>query len=249
VTGAVPIRRRSGDPLYLPTLKAYVAELLRSRDFLFYLEGGRSYSGELARPKTGLLEAVLRSEHPATVVVPAAVAYDLVLEDRVLARQVEQRTSPPFSREVVEMMRHASGYRTRAFVTFGAPVALGGIDPDSRSDVLDLAHAVMRAMGRLYKVLPTAVIAAATRPGITSGALMDRAEALIETMRAKGANLGVSSGQEAVELGLPPLASRGVVVLAEGRMHVKARAVLRYYARTLEHLLGPVPVLLIGLGF
>ena len=73
VTGAIPIRRNTKDPVYLITLKAYVAELLRSHDFFFYPEGGRSYSGELKIPKTGLMHAALQAEHPRLVVVPTAV--------------------------------------------------------------------------------------------------------------------------------------------------------------------------------
>src|SRR5215831_1080832 len=46
-TGAIPIRRNMKDPVYLVTLKAYVAETLRKHDLFFYPEGGRSYSGEL----------------------------------------------------------------------------------------------------------------------------------------------------------------------------------------------------------
>src|SRR4051812_41815126 len=46
VTGAIPIRRSSKDPIYLVTLRAYIAEMLKRRDLLFYAEGGRSYSGE-----------------------------------------------------------------------------------------------------------------------------------------------------------------------------------------------------------
>jgi glycerol-3-phosphate O-acyltransferase len=65
VTGAVPIRRNTKDPVYLITLKAYVAEMLRSQDFFFYPEGGRSYSGELKNPKTGLMHAVLQGRHEA----------------------------------------------------------------------------------------------------------------------------------------------------------------------------------------
>src|SRR6266567_548444 len=62
VTGAIPIRRNARDPAYLVTLKAYVAELLQRSDLLFYIEGGRSYSGELKTPKTGLLHATLQAE-------------------------------------------------------------------------------------------------------------------------------------------------------------------------------------------
>src|SRR5690606_5178820 len=54
VTGTIPIRRNMKDPAYLITLKAYVAEILGRHDLLFYIEGGRSYSGELKPPKTGL---------------------------------------------------------------------------------------------------------------------------------------------------------------------------------------------------
>ena len=56
VTGAIPIRRNVKDPGYLITLKAYVAEILQRHDLMFYIEGGRSYSGELKTPKTGLAE-------------------------------------------------------------------------------------------------------------------------------------------------------------------------------------------------
>src|ERR1700674_5561402 len=59
VTGAIPIRRNTKDPAYLITLKAYVAEILKRRDLLYYAEGGRSYSGELKTAKTGLIHAAL----------------------------------------------------------------------------------------------------------------------------------------------------------------------------------------------
>src|ERR687895_898250 len=80
VTGAIPIRRNTKDPAYLITLKAYVGEVLQRHDLLFYIEGGRSYSGELKPPKTGLFHAALQAKRTATAVVPMAVAYDLVLE-------------------------------------------------------------------------------------------------------------------------------------------------------------------------
>jgi glycerol-3-phosphate O-acyltransferase len=237
VTGAIPIRRNTRDPAYLLTLKAYVAELLRTHDFFFYPEGGRSYSGELKIPKTGLVHAALRAEHPHVVVLPTAVAYDLVLEDRVLARQQVKRSQRPFSREVAEMVRYAVGYRSRAFVSFGKPISIAGIDPDSRRAVLDLAHTVMTAIGRLYKVLPTAVVAAAMRPSITRRELEHRADALLDTLGASGANLGVTRGAQAVDAALEPLESRGILVVNRGRVRVRNRSVLRYYARSLEHLL------------
>src|ERR671919_1174230 len=237
VTGAIPIRRNTKDPVYLMTLKAYVAELLRKHDLFFYPEGGRSYSGEIKAPKTGLMHAALQAEHPHMVVLPTAVAYDLVLEDHVLARQRVKRTQRPFSRELAEMVRYAVGYRSRAFVTFGKPIAVA-IDAASRKEVLDFTHTVMDAIGRLYKVLPTAVIANAMRPSITRRDLEARADAVIDTLRAHGANLGVQSGAEAADAALEPLETRGILVVERGRMRVRDRNVLRYYARTLDHLLA-----------
>ena len=241
VTGAIPIRRNTKDPAYLITLKAYVAELLRTTDFFFYPEGGRSYSGELKAPKTGLMHAALQAKHPHLVVVPTAVSYDFVLEDHVLARQRVKRSQRAFSREVAEMVRYAVGYTSRAYVTFGTPISLQGIDGQSRRAVLDLSHEVMRAIGEVYKVLPTAVLASAMRPSTTRRELEQRADGLVETLRAVGANLGVSSGAQAIEAALEPLEYRGILVVNRGRVRVRNRNVLRYYARSIDHLLHSRP--------
>jgi len=238
VTGAIPIRRNTRDPVYLITLKAYVAELLRKHDLFFYPEGGRSYNGALKSAKTGLMQAALQAEHPRLVLVPTAVSYDLVLEDHILARQGVKRTQRPFSRELAEMVRYAVGYRSRAYVTFGQPIPLGAVDAESRRAVLDLSHTVMKTIGRLYKVLPPSLIAAAMRPSITRHDLEARADAIVDTLRAAGANLGVSSGAEAADRAIPALEARGIVAVARGRVRVRERNVLRYYARGLDHLLA-----------
>jgi glycerol-3-phosphate O-acyltransferase len=238
VTGAMPVRRNTKDPVYLVTLKAYVAELLQRHDLFFYPEGGRSYSGEMKSPKTGLLNAALQADVSRLSIIPTAIAYDLVLEDHVLARQRVKRSQKTFSRELAEMVRYAVGYRSRAIVTFGKPLALDGVDPNSRREVLDLAHTIMTAIGRLHKVLPTAVIANAMRPSITRRELEGRADAVLDTLRSAGANLGVNSGEEAAAAAIEPLESRGIIVAERGRIRVRDRNVLRYYARTLDHLLA-----------
>jgi glycerol-3-phosphate O-acyltransferase len=238
VTGAIPIRRNAKDPAYLVTLKAYVAELLQRHDLLFYIEGGRSYSGELKPPKTGLLHATMHAG-TRTVIIPMAVAYDVVLEDHMLAHQAEKRRQRPFGREIAEMVRYAVGYQSRAFVTFGAPISLDGWDSESRREVMAFGHHIRDTIGKLYKVLPTAVLAAALKPSITRRELEARAEAIVDTVRAAGANMGVTSGRQAVEEGAEPLAARNIIhVERGGRFRVRERTVLRYYARTLQHLIA-----------
>jgi hypothetical protein len=108
--------------------------------------------------------------------------------------------------------------------------------------VLDLCHATMKALGRVYKVLPTAVIAAVMRPSITRRDLEQRADALIDTLGTYGANLGVRSGAEAADAAIEPLEARGILVVDGDRVRVRDRNVLRYYARSLDHLLeSPSP--------
>ena len=237
VTGAIPIRRATKDPAYLVTLKAYVAELLQQHDFLFYLEGGRSYSGELKPPKTGLLKAALDARRSDLVMIPVAVAYDVVLEDHVLAKQGVKRRQRPFSRELAEMVRYSVGYQSRAFVTFGEPVETRTLDPGSRRDVMALARELRARIGRQYKVLPTAVVAAAIRPSMPRAELEAAVDVLIERLARVGANLGVTSGREAVEATIEPLVDRGIVVMEGDRFRIRERNLIRYYARSLAHLL------------
>jgi hypothetical protein len=90
----------------------------------------------------------------------------------------------------------------------------------------------------MYKVLPASVVAAAMRPSITRRDLEQRADALVDTLGTMGANLGVTSGSEALDEALEPLEARGIIVVERGRVRVRNRTVLRYYARSLDHLLA-----------
>ena len=140
-----------------------------------------------------------------------------MLEDHVLARQRVKRAQRAFSRELAEMVRYAVGYRSRAFVTFGRPIPLDGYDGESRRAVLDLAHLVRREIGRLYKVLPTAVLAAAMRPYIARADLDDRIDGDPGYAGATGANLGVDSADEAIwSAATEPLETRGIIVVEDG---------------------------------
>jgi hypothetical protein len=174
------------------------------------------------------------------VIVPLAVAYDIVLEDHILPHQAVTRRSRPFGREVAEMVRYAVGYQSRAFVTFGKAIPLGGYDPESRREVMDLGHQIRDSIGALYKALPTAIVAAAMRPSITRRELEGRADAIIDALRQSNANLAATNGRDAVEAGAQMLADRNIIHLERGgRYRVRERTVLRYYARTIQHLLVP----------
>ena len=238
VTGAIPIRRNTKDPAYLVTLKAYVAEILKKQDLFFYPEGGRSYSGELKTFKTGLIHAALTGDCPGLVIMPTAIAYDLVLEDRILSRQRVKKQQRPLAREIAEMVRYGVGYWSRSIVTFGPPIPVDQSSVHSRTDVLELARLVRARIGAQYKVLPTALFASAMRPSVTRRDLESRIDRLIGELAARHANLGVTTGRQAVEAAAEPLETRGIIVNERGRFRVRDRSVLRYYARTIEHLLA-----------
>jgi hypothetical protein len=98
---------------------------------------------------------------------------------------------------------------------------------------------VREESGKLVKVLPTALVAAAMRPSITRAELVSRVDALLDTLRAIKANLGVASGRAAVEAAEEPFEARGIIVRETGRFRVRERHVLRYYARSIKHLISP----------
>jgi len=237
VTGAIPIRRNSKDPVYLVTLRAYVAEILKRRDLLYYAEGGRSYTGEIKPPKTGLLQAALQADRDSLSIMPMSIAYDLVLEERMLVRAGSRKASRPFAHEVAEMVRHAVGYHARAFITFGQPIPLSDYDPENRRDVVKLARRIQDDVGRLYKVLPTALVAACVRRQMTRAELVQRLDEMISMLAAEGANLAVRTGRAAADEGLALLDERGVLVTDRQHIRVRDRIVLRYYARTIQHLI------------
>ena len=126
-------------------------------------------------------------------------------------------------------------------IVIGQPIALRDYDSESRRDVMSLAHHIRDTIGRLYKVLPTAVVAAAMRPSITRRDLEARIDALLETLAGVHANLAVTSGAQAVDEAAHGLVARNIIYVERGgRFRVRERTVLRYYARTIEHLLaGP----------
>jgi hypothetical protein len=76
------------------------------------------------------------------------------------------------------------------------------------------------------------------RPQSTRAALADRIDELIPVLAAEGANLDVRTGRQAVERGVDQLVGRGILTESGHRLRVRDRLALRYYARTLQHLVA-----------
>ena len=93
-------------------------------------------------------------------------------------------------------------------------------------------------IGRQHKVLPTALVASVMRPRMARAELVARLDERIGYLAAAGANLSVKSGRQAADEGVTLLAGRDVLVEERSVVRVRDRVVLRYYARSIEHLLG-----------
>jgi hypothetical protein len=116
-------------------------------------------------------------------------------------------------------------------------VPVSALDPESRKDGLDLAHALREATGRIVKVLPTAIVAPAMRPSVTAADLESRVKAALDRLEEAGGNLALRDAKDVVDDGVSRLEHRGVVQAEGDRVRVRDRSVLRYYARSIQHLL------------
>jgi glycerol-3-phosphate O-acyltransferase len=142
--GSYFVRRRYREPLYHAVLERYVQLITRQGVTQgIFLEGGLTRDGKLRPPKIGLLDYVLGiARDPAyrsrLYVVPVAVNYDRVLEDRSLLRELGAADGGTRASRVTQMrevahylwwnaarlvMRRWKRYG-RAAVTVGAPIPL-----------------------------------------------------------------------------------------------------------------------------
>ena len=190
--GSYFVRRRYREPLYHAVLERYVQLITREGVTQgIFLEGGLTRDGLLKSPKIGLLDYVLGiAREPAyrsrLYVVPVAVNYDRVLEDRSLLRELasrEGRRRPSRLKQFVEVARYLwwNGARLvarrwkrygRAAVTVGAPMPLEPwfafnadlfqlAKPERRARVQSLCDDVMSRIGELVPVTPVPLACAA----------------------------------------------------------------------------------------
>jgi glycerol-3-phosphate O-acyltransferase len=132
--GAFFIRRKvKGDRVYTAVLRAYVKHLLRDRfPQEFYIEGGRSRTGKLLFPKTGLVsmevDAWLDGAADDVLFVPVAIDYEKLIEARSYVRELAGGEKP---RETLRALLGAVAvlFRRyeRLYVQFEEPVSLAAV--------------------------------------------------------------------------------------------------------------------------
>jgi len=134
---AGPVFRRSGafflrrtfrdNPLYGQVFNAYFAMLFKQGyPIEFFTEGGRSRSGLLLSPKTGLLSAslktYLRQPERNVVIVPIYIGYDHIMEvNTYVKEQAGQKKERESIWQVLGIVKKLGNFG-RAFVNFGEPI-------------------------------------------------------------------------------------------------------------------------------
>ncbi|GGE40924.1 glycerol-3-phosphate acyltransferase [Halopseudomonas oceani] len=145
--GAFFMRRSfKGNQLYTAVFNEYLHALF-SRGFPveYFIEGGRSRTGRMLSPKTGMLaitlRSFLRSPRRPIVFVPVYIGYERVLEGRTYLGELRGQAKKKES--VFDIFRVLSALKLRfgqVAVNFGEPLALADFldreQPDWRSQTL-----------------------------------------------------------------------------------------------------------------
>ena len=243
--GGYFIRRGSRNALYRRVLARYVQMATEEGTTqAMFPEGGLSLDGRVGPAKLGLLSYIVegwREEERDVVFVPVGLAYDRVLEDRVLVGAAKSE-GRKFRNRPFWVAMHALRFlwarwrgRTKGFGTaaagFGAPVSLR-THLASGGAVESLGERLMASIAAVVPVLPVPLVAAALGAGAGSrDELLARMQALVARLQAAGAVLKLPPQglERALEEGLAPLIARGLV-RADLTAEPREVALLAFYA-------------------
>jgi glycerol-3-phosphate O-acyltransferase len=183
--GAFFIRRSfRGSALYTVVFMKYLAIIMaRGHSLEYFIEGGRSRTGRLLQPKTGMLAMTLRSflREPVrpVVFVPVYFGYERIVEGRTYIGELSGKPKKKESilglaRSLPKLLRQRFG---RVHVNLGEPIELGELldryDPGWREQPVDedarvpwvgkavdeLAGQIMRSINAAAAVNPINLLA------------------------------------------------------------------------------------------
>lgn len=132
--GAFFLRRTfAGNTLYTAVFMKYVGLMMaRGHSIEYFIEGGRSRTGRLLQPRTGMLamtvRSYLREPRRPLVFVPVYFGYERLLEGRTYINELSGR--PKERESVLTLLRAIPGLRSRfgkVYVSFGEPLALDAL--------------------------------------------------------------------------------------------------------------------------
>ncbi len=210
--GAFFLRRSfGGNASYSAVFSRYLGTIMaRGHSLEYFIEGGRSRTGRLLKPKTGMLamtvRAYVRNPVRPVVFVPIYFGYERLVEARTYVGELSGR--PKQKESVLGMLRTLPELRSRfgkVYVSFGEPLPLDDLlashVPDwSRSQPVtedkpawlpplcaDLAHRIMQRINAAACVTPVnligTVLLATPRQRMGEGDLARQLELYASLMR------------------------------------------------------------------
>lgn len=137
--GAFFIRRSfKGNELYSTVMFEYVAELVsKGVSIEYFVEGGRSRTGRLLKPKPGMLAMTIRGflkyRQKPVAFIPVYIGYEKLLESKAYQAELsgEDKKSETFINSIRSILR-IKGNFGKVYTNFGKPVFL--------NKVLDYQH-------------------------------------------------------------------------------------------------------------
>ncbi|RUO63007.1 glycerol-3-phosphate 1-O-acyltransferase PlsB [Pseudidiomarina insulisalsae] len=143
--GAFFIRRSfKGNKLYSAVFREYLDRLFqKGYPVEYFTEGGRSRTGRLLQPKTGMIamtiQGMLRGQQRPMSIVPVYLGYEHVMEVGTYLKELKGKSKEKESMwQVVSSLRHLRNFG-HGYVTFGEPINVGQtldkLTPDWRESV------------------------------------------------------------------------------------------------------------------
>ena len=192
--GAFFIRRSfGGNRLYRAVFKAYLKLLLREGYCQeFFIEGGRTRTGKLLKPRMGMLRALCEAMDEGAAeeafFVPVSITYDQVIEE--YKKEIDgDAKSVERTRDLLNLGRHYGRRYGKIYLQFGTPITYSAFRGAGADKLPMLANSIMHTLNRGMVVTPTAVAASALlvspRRGSSHDAVLNNADELLKYLRFK----------------------------------------------------------------
>ncbi|QJQ19478.1 glycerol-3-phosphate 1-O-acyltransferase PlsB [Pseudomonas sp. SK] len=175
--GAFFMRRTfKGNPLYTAVFNEYLHTLYtKGFPVEYFVEGGRSRTGRMLQPRTGMLaitlRSFLRSSRTPIVFVPVYIGYERVLEGRTYLGEL--RGASKKKESILDIFKVFGALKQRfgqVYVNFGEPIRLAGFLDQQQPGWRDQDH------GPQYR--PAWLNATTTRLGETVARHLNEAAAI-----------------------------------------------------------------------
>ncbi len=173
-------RTFKGDRLYASVFSEYVHYLLtKGYPINFFPEGGRSRTGRLLSPKTGLysmvMESQLRNKDRPVILVPISISYDKIVEGKTYEKELSG--GPKESESILNLLENLKILKDsfgKVYVSVGAPLTLGDYLSEKLPEwrameemksnglsktINDVANEVMVRINKATGISPTSLLA------------------------------------------------------------------------------------------